>query len=356
MALKFSKGDKMNKSKKVLVTGATGYIASWVVKYLLDEGFTVHAAIRNSFDEKKIEHLEKIKSSSNGEIKYFESDLLIPNSYEKAMEDCEIVFHTASPFVMDSKDPKGEVIDPALDGTKNVINTVEKIKSVKKVVLTSSVAAIYGNAEDAEHIPNKTFNEKMWNTSSREDDGEYSYSKTVAEKEAWSLNENQDRWNLVVINPSFVVGPALNPFAEFESKKFMLQMGNGDLKMGVPDVNLAMVDVRDTAKAHILAALNENAKGRYIISENSYKLLDIGIHLRKIFGDKYPTPKFLTPKFIVWLFSPLLGVKRTFIRKNVGYDFYFDNQKSKDELGMKYIDVNKSASEFFQQFIDNNFI
>jgi len=347
---------EMTNSKKVMVTGATGYIASWIVKYLLDEGYTVHAAIRNSSDEKKIKHLEKIKSSSKGTIRYFESDLLSPNSYKSAMEGCEIVFHTASPFVMDSKDPQGEVIDPALEGTRNVIKTVEKIETVKKVILTSSIAAIYGNAEDAEAIPNKTFNEKMWNTSSRADDGEYSYSKTVAEKEAWRLNEKQDRWKLVVINPSFVIGPALNPFADFESKKFMLQMGNGDLKMGVPDVNLAMVDVRDTARAHILAAFNDNAKGRYIISENSYKLLDIGKYLRKTFGDKYPTPKFVAPKFIVWLFSPLLGVKRTFIRKNVGYDFYFDNQKSIDELGMKYTDVNKSASEFFQQFIEHNLI
>ena len=62
----------MTKSKRVMVTGATGYIASWIVKYLLDEGYTVHAAIRNSSNEKKVEHLEKIKSSSNGTIRYFE--------------------------------------------------------------------------------------------------------------------------------------------------------------------------------------------------------------------------------------------------------------------------------------------
>ena len=74
----------MTNSKKVMVTGATGYIASWIVKYLLDEGYTVHAAIRNSSDEKKIKHLEKIKSSSKGTLRYFESDLLSPNSYESA--------------------------------------------------------------------------------------------------------------------------------------------------------------------------------------------------------------------------------------------------------------------------------
>ena len=63
---------EMTNSKKVMVTGATGYIASWIVKYLLDEGYTVHAAIRNSSDEKKIKHLEKIKSSSKGTLRYFE--------------------------------------------------------------------------------------------------------------------------------------------------------------------------------------------------------------------------------------------------------------------------------------------
>ena len=272
------------------------------------------------------------------------------------MKDCEIVFHTASPFIMDSKNPQTEVIDPAVKGTRNVLSSVNETETVKKVILTSSVAAIYGNAEDANQIPDKTFNEEMWNHSSRPDDGEYSYSKTQAEKEAWKLNEGQNRWKLVTINPSFVVGPALNPYANFESKKFMLQMGNGDLRMGVPDINLAMVDVRDTAKAHILAAFNEKAKGRFIISENSYKLLDIGKYLRRKFGEKYPTPRFITPKFLVWLFSPMLGVKRTFIKKNVGYDFYFDNNKSIKDLGLKYISVEQSTSDFFQQFIDYDLI
>ena len=133
-------------------------------------------------------------------------------------------------------------------------------------------------------------------------------------------------------------------------------MGNGDLRMGVPDINLAMVDVRDTAKAHILAAFKEKAKGRFIISENSYKLLDIGKYLRGKFGEKYPTPRFIAPKFLVWLFSPMLGVKRTFVTKNVGYDFYFDNNKSIKDLGLKYISVEQSTSDFFQQFIDYDLI
>ena len=342
--------------KTVLVTGATGYIASWIVKFLLEQGHTVHASVRDKENKEKTKYLDEIASKSKGELKYFESNLLKNGSYDKAMENCEIVFHTASPFIMDSKNPQTEVIDPAVKGTRNVISSVNEIGSVKKVVLTSSVAAIYGNAEDAYKLSDKTFNEKMWNHSSRPDDGEYSYSKTQAEKEAWKLQESQNRWKLVAINPSFVVGPAINPNANFESKKFMLQMGNGYLRMGVPDINLAMVDVRDTAKAHILAAFNDKAKGRFIISEDSYKLLEIGKNLRKKFGKKYPTPRFIAPKFLVWLVSPLLGVKRTFIKKNVGYDFYFDNNKSIEELGLKYTSVEESTSDFFQQFIDYDLI
>ncbi len=342
--------------KTVLVTGATGYIASWIVKFLLEDGHTVHAAIRDKEDKIKTKHLSEIASNSKGVLKFFESDLLKDGSYEKAMKNCEIVFHTASPFIMDSKNPKTEVIDPAVKGTRNVVSSVNENGTVKKIVLTSSVAAIYGNAEDANKISDKTFNEEMWNHSSRPNDGEYSYSKTQAEKEAWRLNEGQSRWKLVSINPSFVVGPALNPLANFESKKFMLQMGNGYLRMGVPDINLAMVDVRDTAKAHILAGFNDSAEGRYIISEDSYKLLDIGKYLRKKFGKKYPIPWFVAPKFLVWLFSPLLGVKRTFIKKNVGYDFYFDNKRSVKELGLDYLSVEESASDFFQQFIDYDLI
>ena len=114
--------------KTVLVTGATGYIASWIVKFLLEDGHTVHAAVRNKEDKKKTKHLDEIASKSNGELKYFESDLLNDGSYTKAMKDCEIVFHTASPFIMDSKNPQTEVIDPAVKGTRNVLSSVNELR------------------------------------------------------------------------------------------------------------------------------------------------------------------------------------------------------------------------------------
>ena len=112
----------INKSKPVLVTGATGYIAGWVVKNLLDDGITVHAAIRDSSKKEKLIYLDKLAKNSKGSIKYFETDLLNDGSYKEAMDGCELVFHIASPFIMDSKDPQKEVIDPALQGTKNAVS------------------------------------------------------------------------------------------------------------------------------------------------------------------------------------------------------------------------------------------
>jgi len=345
-----------NHSKPVLVTGATGYLASWIVKGLLEKGITVHAAIRGVEDRLKRKHLDDIAAAVNGRIKYFETDLLIPGSYGSAMEGCDLVFHTASPFFLDSKDAQKELIDPAFKGTRNVLDSVNKTPSVKRVVLTSSVAAIYGDTIDSKNVPDGIFDESVWNTSSTPIQSEYSYSKTVAEKEAWKICGEQNRWDLIVINPSLVLGPALNPHSEFESKKFMLQMGNGDLKSGVPDIKLGIVDVRNVSEAHLNAGYNPDANGRYIISSDSMDFLTIGKYLLEKFGNKYPIPTRVAPKFLVWLIAPMIGIKRNFVSRNVGYAVHFNNTKSKKELAIDYISVKDTVIDFFQQFIDEKLI
>ena len=94
---------ELDKSFPVLITGATGYVAGWVVKHFLNEGFIVHAAVRDSTNKNKIQHLEKIRSECDGVIKYFESNLLEEGSYNDAMVGCQIVIHTASPFLLETK-------------------------------------------------------------------------------------------------------------------------------------------------------------------------------------------------------------------------------------------------------------
>ena len=84
----------IDKSKPILVTGATGYIAGWIIKKLLDQGLTVHAAVRNPDNNEKLAHLNELASNSNGKLSYFKTDLLDNGSYAEAMENCELVFHT----------------------------------------------------------------------------------------------------------------------------------------------------------------------------------------------------------------------------------------------------------------------
>ena len=108
-------------SQPVLVTGATGFVAGWLVKRLLDNGYTVHAAVRDPSDTEKLRYLDQIAAAAPGSIRYFKSDLMADGTYADGMQDCSVVFHTASPFKLGVNDPQKQLIEPALLGTRNIL-------------------------------------------------------------------------------------------------------------------------------------------------------------------------------------------------------------------------------------------
>lgn len=344
-------------TKPVMVTGATGYVAGWLVKKLLDEGFTVHAAVRDPDNKSKVAHLLKATSEAPGELKFFKADLLSEGSYFEAMQGCQVVFHTASPFTSKIKDPQKDLVEPAQLGTRNVLESVNKTPSVKRVVLTSSCAAIYGDNADRDLTPNGIFTEDLWNNSSSLKHQPYSYSKTLAEKEAWKINEAQNQWELVVVNPSLVIGPGLNPNATSESFSLIKQLGDGSMKSGVPQMGIGVVDVRDLAEAHFNAAFCKKAKGRYIISAHSTDLKELAETLLPKYGQNYPIPRKTLPKFLVWLLGPILdkNLTRRMVIKNVNIPWKADNSKGIQELNLSYRPLENSMNDFFQQMIDNKF-
>lgn len=343
-------------SAPVLVTGATGYVAGWIVKRLLDAGVTVHAAVRDPGNPARVGHLEEMAAAAPGRLRLFKSDLLAPGSYAEAMAGCRYVFHTASPFITKVKDPRKELIEPAVSGTRNVLEEASRTPSVRRVVLTSSTAAIYTDAAECAAAPGGQLTEAVWNTTASLEYQPYSYSKTLAEQEAWKIAEGQSQWDLVVVNPSLVIGPATSTSPTSESFGVVRQFGDGTMATGAPRFGLGVVDVRDLAQAQLAAAFTPSAQGRHIVSTPGTTLYDLGQTLVEKFGAKYPIPKRVMPKFLAWLFGPLLSdVSRTYLARNIGHPFRIDNGKSIRELGVIYRPVRESMEEMFQQMIELGF-
>ncbi|WP_328858400.1 NAD-dependent epimerase/dehydratase family protein [Williamsia herbipolensis] len=335
----------------VLVTGATGYVAGWLISDLLDAGVTVHAAVRDPGNERKTAHLRRLADNAPGEIRFFASDLLRDGSYDDAMAGCSIVFHTASPFTTAVKDPQKELVDPAVEGTRTVLESANRTESVRRVVLTSSVAAIYTDAVDCERAGG-TLTEDDWNTSATLDYEPYNLSKTLAEKKAWEIAEAQSRWDLVVINPSLVIGPAIGPNPTSESFAIVSQLGNGMMAFGAPRIKIGVVDVREVAAAHVRAAFTPDAKGRHILSAADTDLLEMGKALLPRFGRRRPLPRFPLPIPVLVAVAPFVGRDRRFVKRCSGRPLRLDSSKSRSALGISYRPMQESLEEMFASMLD----
>ncbi len=350
---------QIDRSKPVLVTGATGYVAGWLVKRLLDEGLTVHAAVRDPENKNKVNHLDKLAAASNGSINYFKADLLNDGSYAEAMTNCELVYHTASPFSTVVDNPQRDLIDPAVKGTANVLNTASEIPGVKRVVVTSSCAAIYTDAIDTQKAPGGKITEEIWNNTASVDYQPYSYSKTLAEKKAWEIAGYQSDWDLVTINPSLVLGPPLNPHSNTsESLSVLKQLGDGTMKMGAPRMGIGLVDVRDVAEAHFRAGFTPEASGRYITSAHNTNFYEMSQQLLENFGSDYPLPRKVLPKWMVMIFGPLTNKLFTWkwIRNNIDVPFRADNSKIKQDLNMNFRPMRETMEDSFQVLVDENIL
>jgi nucleoside-diphosphate-sugar epimerase len=137
---------------------------------------------------------------------------------------------------------------------------------VKRVVLTSSVASIYGDASDTYKAPNGVLTEDCINMASSLGYQPYSYSKLMAEMAAWQIAGSQTQWSMVTINPSLVMGPGLKCHATSVCNKLVVQIGGGELAAAISKTASGIVDVRDVAYAHIAAAYQEGVTGRFVVS------------------------------------------------------------------------------------------
>ncbi len=149
----------------VAVTGANGFLASHIVDLLLSAGYRVHATVRDANDATKMSHLLELarKHGAVDRLRLFSADLMKPGSFDDAFRGCHVVIHSAMPVTMTARDPQRTIVDPALQGVVNVVNSVERnANTIHRLIYTSSTECI-GTTRDAA-VKGATFTEKDWNT------------------------------------------------------------------------------------------------------------------------------------------------------------------------------------------------
>ncbi|BCH61348.1 dihydroflavonol-4-reductase [Agrobacterium vitis] len=334
----------------MLVTGGSGFVACHLILQLLEMDAAVHATVRSLRNVAKIKPLTDMQARFPGKLTLYEADLLTPGSFDAAMAGCAIVFHVASPFKLPEKikDGQREMVEPALQGTRNVLGSVNRTESVRRVVMTSTIGAIFGDYIDVRSMKNNTVAEEYFNTSSNVQNNPYHYSKVLAEKEAWKIQGEQSRWSLTTINPGMILGPSLTPASESGSLFLLDEMFKGYFFYGMPDLSLACVDVRDVAQAHIRAALNPDAKGRYILAENHTRtFLEIAGYARRVHPKPYLLPSWQIPNLVVRLIGPLFGLTQAYMTNHLGIRFALDNRRSQSELGIAYRPFEQTMADHY---------
>lgn len=244
---------------KVLVTGASGYIAGFIVQALVRDGWQVRGTIRN------LARADEVRRTLGlPDLELVAVDLMGDTGWAEAMAGVDFVQHIASPIPAgEPKDPN-ELIVPAREGALRALRFAHAA-GVKRVVMTSSMAAIaYGHPE-----PRPVFTERNWTNPDSPDAYAYIRSKTVAERAArdWMASHGAPM-EFVTINPAAVLGPVLGP--DFStSLEVVKKLLDGALP-GLPQLGFGVVDVRDVADLHVRAMTEPGLNGERFIAQGRF--------------------------------------------------------------------------------------
>jgi dihydroflavonol-4-reductase len=303
---------------KVCVTGANGFIASHIVKQLLDEGYNVNGCVRDATNEKKVNHLKEMDGASsrltlfstgnlgegNDEKEDSESSL-----FDDAIRDCDAIMHAATPIAFGVEDGKKQIYDPAIISTKEILKSIERVasKTLKTFVLTSSMAAVSPKPEPTIKTEDCWSDEKLqiangnWygatKTAQEKLVLEYIKDFTASNKEG----KGQPPFRFAAICPTIVFGPMLqsssgNVNATMGYLQTMCKNGKGinketGLQNKASNDSMSFIDVRDTASHHVKALQDSNAEGRYMsVTSTSLHWNDIFKLLKELYPSMPDVP------------------------------------------------------------------
>ncbi|MDP6585963.1 MAG: SDR family NAD(P)-dependent oxidoreductase, partial [Anaerolineales bacterium] len=234
----------------VLVTGASGFIGSHIVANLLAKGRNVRAALRAPNDPERVEHLLALPVSGGGSLEVVKMDLLDADEVKAAVAGCSDVIHAAAALYVGKKDAQKDVVDPSVIGTQNICDAIDATDSVKRLVHTSSTAAI----RPTNYVDGTCFTSESWADDATLENNAYGLAKAEAEKlvRKWHADKKDDYPRLVTIHPCVVFGPPISKRHLAGSLGYVEALVKRSLPKSMP-VHINIVDVRDVAEAHVRA-------------------------------------------------------------------------------------------------------
>ena len=334
----------------VLLTGASGYIAKHIVVELLNSGYEVRASVRSLKRADEIvaavkPHLTD-ETNLSERLTFVELDLAQDSGWVEAVNGVDALIHSASPFPIEQPKSENDLIIPAVEGTRRAL-TFGHAAGVSRVVLTSSIAAIYGGQPAGIEL-----NEDLWTDVHAPGVDAYTKSKTLAEKAAWEL-AHELSLELTTINPSVVVGAPLDQ--KFGSSVSIVERLVNRKDPVLPDLTFSYVDVKDVARMHVAAlAKSETIGQRFLAVSESLSFLDVTSKLQQTFPDrkfvKRVAPDFLIR--IVGLFDKTVQTSLPFL----GRPMLTSNCKATEAFEFEFRSALDAIAETAQFLIENDLV
>ncbi|KQW35585.1 NAD-dependent epimerase/dehydratase family protein [Rhizobacter sp. Root404] len=262
--------------KRVLVTGGSGYIAGFLIRQLVAEGWTVHTTVRDLAKEAGVRRLLAVDDSR---LHFFAADLNADAGWAEAAAGCSHVAHLASPLPAGVPKHPDELIVPARDGALRALRAA-RAAGARRFVMTSSVAAIaYGRGRGVHH-----FTEADWTLLDKPGLTPYVRSKTIAERAArdWVAAEGAEL-EFCTINPSVVLGPVWS--VDYSASVVIVRKLLDGSVRACPNFGFGIVDVRDVADLHVRALTAPHMAGeRFIASGRFMRMREVAEVLRAGLG------------------------------------------------------------------------
>ena len=336
----------------VLVTGASGFIGSHIVANLLSKGWCVRAALRAPDDPERVDHLLALPVGDGGSLEVVKMDLLDADEVNAAVAGCSDVIHAAAALYVGKSDPQKEVIDPSLIGTQNICDAIDATNSVKRLVHTSSTAAI----RPTKYEDGTCFTSESWADDATIENNAYGLAKAGAERlvREWHANKDENtRPRLVTIHPCVVFGPPLSKRHLGGSLSYVEALYKRTMPKSLP-VHINIVDVRDVAESHVRALTEGEPCSRYLVIGGDMWMKEVADILRTAYPER-KWPKGVLPYpvcLIAALFHPKISIK--WARSSLKRHCTFDATPAKQELNMTFRQPRESIIDSIPPIRDNN--